>query len=187
MLAESQAPKLKTYVSRSALLRSRWFAEGAEALHRLRPDFPRLYVCPICGRGFVEQALSNGMLTLEHVPPRSMGGRRLVLTCRDCNARAGHMMDVHAYKREKILDFVQGTLREPLGAQLVVDDTVVNIQVTAIDRHISMWELPNLNHPDRQAALVKNFEASTVGLLINPEFSIRLAGASYPSSSRVSR
>ena len=55
----------------------------------LEPEPPPGYVCPICLRLVDETALETGDLTEEHVPPKSVGGSVLVLTCRDRNASAG--------------------------------------------------------------------------------------------------
>ncbi|PKN63146.1 MAG: hypothetical protein CVU57_21005 [Deltaproteobacteria bacterium HGW-Deltaproteobacteria-15] len=55
-----------------------------------------LYFCPICGNGFPEEAALTGkVLTLEDVPPRKIGGKGLLLTCRKCNSDAGRKIDYH--------------------------------------------------------------------------------------------
>ena len=46
-------------------------------------------VCPLCGRGFTEAR----DFTEEHVPPKSVGGAVICVTCRECNSRAGHEVD----------------------------------------------------------------------------------------------
>jgi len=74
-----------------SLKRLEWFNYGVEAFARARPDAPRLYCCPICIRGFD----NPDELTIEHVPPKSVGGKPLVLTCQDCNNRSGHLLDAH--------------------------------------------------------------------------------------------
>lgn len=43
------------------------------------------YYCPICAKPF--DHINN--LTGEHVPPRSMGGKIIILTCRACNHLSG--------------------------------------------------------------------------------------------------
>ena len=70
-----------------------WFNLGAKAIQFLQPGAPDCYVCPLCMRAFTRYALAAKELTLEHVPPESLGGRRLVLTCRHCNNRAGAKVD----------------------------------------------------------------------------------------------
>ena len=54
------------------------------------------YVCPICYRAFdskcLDQTLDNP-LTLEHTPIDSLGGKALILTCKQCNNRSGENLD----------------------------------------------------------------------------------------------
>ena len=52
--------------------------------------------CPICLEPFTEAGVLDGSaVTLEHVPPppRALGGRPICLTCKECNAGAGHGID----------------------------------------------------------------------------------------------
>jgi hypothetical protein len=55
-----------------------------------------LYICPLCLRGYLKIALSQNLpnpLTLEDVPPKSLGGKPLILTCKECNNRSGTLLD----------------------------------------------------------------------------------------------
>ena len=55
-----------------------------------------LYICPLCLRGYTKIALSQNVpnpLTIEHVPPESLGGKPLLLTCKECNNTSGHLSD----------------------------------------------------------------------------------------------
>jgi hypothetical protein len=62
-----------------------------------------LYVCPICGKGYPEEAALKGeLLTLEDVPPRNMGGKGLLLTCRECNSGAGRKVDYHTKSQTEL-------------------------------------------------------------------------------------
>lgn len=59
------------------------------------PDSPT-YICPICGNGFLGEALDQSYvnpLTLEHLPPKSLGGKPLILTCKNCNNTSGYKLD----------------------------------------------------------------------------------------------
>ncbi len=51
------------------------------------------YACPLCGNEFVEADAATGQLTIEHVPPRAVGGKPLCLTCKQCNDRGGSLVD----------------------------------------------------------------------------------------------
>ena len=67
-----------------------------------------LYFCPICGNGYPEMAASIGdQLTLEDVPPRSIGGKGLLLTCRKCNSGGGHKIDYNISNRLSLQKFIQ--------------------------------------------------------------------------------
>lgn len=75
------------------------FDQGAAALRSLGAS-DGIYACPLCGRLFDASALTNELnasqfLTLEHAPPKSMGGRSIALTCNQCNNSAGSMIDHH--------------------------------------------------------------------------------------------
>ncbi len=50
--------------------------------------------CPLCFTEFTRaQAGAGRTVTLEHVPPRALGGKARCLTCKQCNAAAGGLVD----------------------------------------------------------------------------------------------
>src|SRR5205814_10068190 len=86
-------------------------------------------VCPRCIRPdarartsraflFPRSAVAAGILTAEHVPPESFGGKELLLTCGRCNHTAGAHLDSHARKRENPIDAFQGRLDQPVAVRL---------------------------------------------------------------------
>lgn len=42
---------------------------------------------------------SENPLTLEDAPPKSLGGKAHVLTCKECNNKAGQKIDYHLTER----------------------------------------------------------------------------------------
>lgn len=46
------------------------------------------YLCPLCLKAYKEQDVRN-VLTEEDVPQHSLGGKRIVLTCKNCNSTCG--------------------------------------------------------------------------------------------------
>jgi hypothetical protein len=116
--------------------RLRWFDKGATAFAQLFPEsFPELgpkpppvYVCPLCVstnfagvqifRAFPRAAVAERTLTAEHVPPKSFGGKELLLTCAPCNHTAGAHLDSHARKRENPIDAFLGRTG-PIPVRLV--------------------------------------------------------------------
>ncbi len=58
--------------------------------------------CPLCLTEFTEAEVEAGsVVTLEHAPPRSLGGRPVCLTCKKCNLSAGHKVDQAAVALER--------------------------------------------------------------------------------------
>lgn len=56
------------------------------------------YICPLCLSIFNTDQLgkqASNYITLEHIPPENLGGKPLVLTCKDCNSNCGHDLDVY--------------------------------------------------------------------------------------------
>ncbi|MBS1556719.1 MAG: hypothetical protein JSU09_17505 [Bacteroidetes bacterium] len=65
---------------------------------RFEPDFKNGYICPLCFDTFLQKDLDSRLenfLTLEDIPPKSLGGKPLALTCKKCNSRSGHELDIH--------------------------------------------------------------------------------------------
>lgn len=106
--------------------KSGWWELGADAAYRVLefedpPHHRRVYMCPLCGRFHPRECIDNGELTLEHVPPDSIGGRALVLTCARCNNGAGTDLDWHAadeLKAREVLSFTRGESRITLDGEV---------------------------------------------------------------------
>lgn len=144
-------------------LKAKLFERGALAASHTYKDFPEnAYACPLCGLVYPEPALQAGVLTLEHVPPKALGGKVLCLTCRDCNSHAGAQIDHHAVaRRDWFLDMqtITGAVDRQMRGQLTIDDLDVNVNVVADDGTVSFVVLPRHNHPERGGQLQAKFEA----------------------------
>lgn len=135
-----------------------WFENGADALRLILPDAPRGYVCPLCLRLFPPDTLAAGLLTFEHVPPRELGGRPLVLTCKTCNNRAGHLLDVEMNAAENVLDFVRGEMKQFRRIQFTVGSHKLNAQVRSTKTTITVLGIPRSNNPSVHQAVSAEFE-----------------------------
>ncbi len=125
-----------------------WFDRGADAVDRVWPGNPRCYVCPLCMQGFLPLALDHGVLSLEHAPPKSLGGHKLVLTCRECNSQAGHKLDSQMRLGEDMLDFALGTMPTSVEAQLTLrSGSSVNVGVQHTGESIVVSGSPRQNDP----------------------------------------
>lgn len=131
-----------------------WFRDGQTALRIAAPDAGPVYRCPLCLRDFA----CPEDLTFDHVPPRSAGGRPLVLTCRECNSVSGHTVDAALAQRLDVEAFVAGNLAA--RARCTWGGHTVNgeFKVGADDYSLL---ISDRNHPERSAALRRQLEQWT--------------------------
>lgn len=136
--------------------RLEWFSRGAASLARVFPNIAadtgvdEVYACPLClgtdvetGKRtllvFPRAAVRERFLTAEHVPPKSFGGKALVLTCARCNSGAGTELDAHARNRENPVDVVLlGRKIKPRRVRLTVGEDSVEADIVADGSNIDL-------------------------------------------------
>lgn len=153
----------------------RWFDRGAaafaqvfpDALSPLGPDPAPHYVCPQCAEPdasgqryrvqlFPRSAVESGELTAEHVPPKSFGGRELILTCKRCNDTGGSLLEAHARKRENPVDVMIGVAKKPSHVRLTAGDHTVSVALTEEEGMLTMAFPPQrkkANDPRKEKAV----------------------------------
>ena len=110
---------LRTLCGRGALSTMARTSHGRGRERRLRQ---RLFnagntKCPLCLADFDRSdVLAGTNVTLEHAPPKSLGGTAICLTCKSCNNNAS-LIDQHAYQSAK----ARHEWAEGKGAPIVVD------------------------------------------------------------------
>lgn len=133
----------------------RWFDLGAQAFARAFPGEAErhwhvksgtVYVCPICCRGFNRATVSAGILTAEHVPPESFGGRELLLTCAECNNTAGAHLDGDAHKKERVIDALLGRSTPPLRVRIEREGVAVHAHFIS-KNDLTTISVGKHNHP----------------------------------------
>lgn len=126
-----------------------WFNLGAESFARVRPglyDHPT-YPCPICLTTFAIEDLAQKRLSAEHVPPESLGGRELLLTCRNCNNTSGTKLDAHAKIKEEVQLALAGTLQHPHRIKAMFGNLVVNGHLRTLGGKYSLQVPTKINKP----------------------------------------
>lgn len=135
-----------------------WFHAGARALRAVArargfenvlPTEEDWYLCPLClDVIFTVDELATGELSVEHVPPRSLGGRELVLTCRECNNKGGSSFDAEANKQQRLLQFLSGESGEPQTAMFSVGDITTRVEMH-VNGQTGMFlvGIPHINNP----------------------------------------
>src|SRR4051812_43228082 len=113
-----------------------WFDQGCEEFKRAFPGIAArlqadsFYVCLICLRPFNGRALTARVLTREHVPPASLGGHRMTLTCEECNSGGGHAADSHARLEANLIGFARGEVHD-MKAHLRTQSGRMPVRITA--------------------------------------------------------
>ncbi len=157
------------------LTRRHWFNTGASAVERIWPDLPRCYICPTCGKGFLDTALESRGLTLEHAPSKGIGGREVVLTCRRCNNLAGDKLDDEVKRRENQIDFELNTLQKALPA--TIDYLGGKLNVLVDNGNVSFAE--NHNDPKVFSQFVKHRPDKLLNLALSQKYDSRSAFHGY--------
>ena len=73
----------------------KWIKDKTKAKFNI--EFEYGILCPLCLNVFLENDLiasEANHLTLEHNPPKSLGGKDNILTCKECNNANGHKTDL---------------------------------------------------------------------------------------------
>jgi hypothetical protein len=123
-----------------------------------------LYACPLCGKFFAEDALKSGELTAEDVPPKALGGKVIILTCKPCNNTAGHSIDAEAFRRLQQKQYAQALLGDRKGyagrGTIRVGDVGVQVDLHVdADNTRELRIVPKSNNPKDVAQFEKALEA----------------------------
>ena len=72
------------------------------------------FICPICLQTFTNKDID--ILSMEDAPPESLGGKKICITCKNCNNKCGHNIDnylfnhINSYERSQMLPDTSGKI-----------------------------------------------------------------------------
>jgi hypothetical protein len=110
-------------------------------------------LAPICLAPFTIEALLEKRLSAEHVPPKSVGGRELLLTCTVCNNSAGTKLDADAKTKEDVRIAMAGMLGRPHRIKATIGSLRVNGELRTSGGSYSLQIPPKINKPGTNEAL----------------------------------
>lgn len=122
--------------------KQRWFDLGVAAAELVFGRPVPGYVCPLCIHAFP----LLGSLTFEHVPPESLGGREVCLTCVRCNSTAGFGIDKELRRAQDEREWSRG-VGKPLRATLEVGGIPVRVDLERTPEMVKIVGLPKHNNP----------------------------------------
>lgn len=134
-----------------------WFHRGAESFARVRPGVysEQVYPCPICLDPLPAVAVADGRLTAEHVPPKSVGGRELVLTCKPCNNTSGTRLDADAKTKERVRIALDGKLSGPERVRARIGGTTLSAELLSENGRYSLRVPAHLYSPGANETLLR--------------------------------
>jgi hypothetical protein len=153
--------------------RRAFYQRGAEAFVLAFPDAPFGYACPTCVadltrvRLFPPGAADRGdVLTLEHVPPKTLGGGPIALTCKPCNNTAGTQLVAETKKRRETEEFLrgfaeEGVTTEPVEAEIKLGQHVLRGTVEHDAGTIRIIGISGKNNPAEVATYIAEFNRLT--------------------------
>jgi hypothetical protein len=146
---------------------------GVRAFVTARPGAPEVYPCPLCVRGFNTACLS--VLSFEDVPPKSVGGKPLLLTCRQCNNTHGSDLDLHIKAGRDLGEIVEGK-RETWG-RLRIGENRIAVKGTLFADNNTLTEMAGKSNPAERDAVRSHFESlagsDATGSEFHLEFSLK--------------
>jgi len=140
---------------------------------QVQPDFDEGYICPICFRLFDRKALSteyDDHLTLEDVPPKSLGGRVVALTCKICNNWAGAQLESHLPGKLRADAFLAGVPNIEMDARFRPDPSVdLTATIRLMPGGIDIRYDPDRSNPrdiDKLHELEKSGDISSINVQV---------------------
>jgi hypothetical protein len=157
------------------------FQVCANAASLLTESCEKIYFCPICGKDFYEDSAINGVLTLEDVPPRSMGGKGLLLTCKNCNSKSGHNIDYHIANLHKLQNFEKTLTGQSHGQKTTANFKLNgdNYPIT-VERENSKIDIKLRQYDQKKIEKIKEYMSSVTNsdglddFVFNVEKSVKL-------------
>lgn len=170
------------------------FAQNLRLLSKQIPSFKdsgivdmlkthELYICPLCYNVFTKDLLNQRLknpLSIEDIPPKSIGSTHLILTCESCNNKAGHKLDKHLPKHVKSDRFFKENLNSTIDGKFNFDDeSYMPVKIETKGNKNLIFHLPELEEYRKEKFddLRKNWgdKSFTLQLTVPEERIVKLA------------
>lgn len=137
----------------------------------IEPDVDEVFLCPLCYRLWEREAISAESITLEHVPPKSLGGKVRTITCKDCNNWAGTKLDSQLGQKLEFSAFISGVPGSTAEARYSLNDQVDSLPATIRRPNPNTWEIigdPKRSNPNEIRKLDYFKEINSFNITFRP-------------------
>ena len=128
--------------------------------------YDRTYICPICFNQFFEKSLDQTVenpLSFEDAPPKSLGGKANILTCKECNNTCGYEIDKHLTERMQELDHHKFLPNAEFTAKFEVDGNTIQGKITIDDNGtMTVYHIDKNNNPIKLQDYIKKAKKDIV-------------------------
>lgn len=124
------------------------------------------YICPLCLRAFCID--DSGGCTLEHVPPKAVGGKPIVITCKDCNNNLGADIDAYLFNEIEMVYNLSHLYSVPQKSVIAFNGISINGQTTFSKESGFLFMVkPDNNSPKVYERFMSEIKNSKEGYQIN--------------------
>lgn len=162
--------------------RKKLFNRFSNQLHLLKDNglidfelkYEKTYICPICLNQFNENDLvssnDKNFLTEEDAPPAKLNGRRIALTCKECNSKAGYQIDNHLIHRLRNLDDKYYLNSTPQERRIKFENSTVGASLTPKGNGvIEIVHKPKNSNPKLLDKFIYSIRNKAIGKLLDFE------------------
>ena len=122
------------------------------------------YICPLCQHVY---AIAHDALTLEHVPPESVGGKPNLVTCKACNNNQGANLDFYLTNELEISHNLSHLDTIPQKSRIAFNGVEIKGQTTfSKSEGFKFMISPNNNNPIEFESFVKEARNAKEGYKI---------------------
>lgn len=160
--------------------RRKLFRKFSKQLHLLKKEglidielkYDQTYICPLCLDQFEEDDIVTStiknFLTEEDAPPEKLGGRRIALTCKQCNSTAGHQIDNHLINRIREVDDNSYYKGSNQYRTFDFDGENITAEITSNgDGTLKVFHRTKNNNPSLLDKFIYGIKNKTVGPVLN--------------------
>lgn len=133
-----------------------------------------IFICPLCLDVIYLSRLKeeelNHVISLEDVPPKSIGGKPILVTCKKCNNKCGHDIDV--YLRNELIYREDIKSTKGRNAKISFDGIEVNSTFSINDDNSLLFSMTRANDPKKIKQISENMRNSGKSWTMNAQITL---------------
>lgn len=138
--------------------------------------FKNIFLCPICLSSFnlekIEDNELQNLVSLEDVPPKSIGGKPILVTCKECNNICGHDIDVFLLNELRYREDIKTIGYVGKKAKVSFEGTEVNAILKQNSNNTLIFEIKKENDPRKVNTYFKKIDTSGHNWTLNAQITL---------------